>query len=321
VATVAKLLNQIRTAVRTRHYSIRTERTYIYWIRQFVRYHSMRHPRDMGESEVAAFLSHLAVRKNVAPNTQRTALNALIFLFVQVLGRSDFNVKDYRSAQKPRKLPVVLNRDELRDVFEALNGMSKLCARLMYGSGLRVMEVVRLRVHDIDFDRLSLLVRDGKGNRQRITTLAEKVIPDVAHQLEQTRFYFEEDLRVDGWAGVHLPHALARKTPSAPREWGWQYLFAARDRSVDPMTGLLRRHHIAERTVQRAFTQALRKAGISKPASCHSLRHSFATHLLERGADIRTVQEQLGHSDVRTTEIYTHVIKRGGRGVLSPLDL
>jgi integron integrase len=318
---VAKLLDQIRDAVRARHYSIRTERTYIYWIRQFIRHHSMRHPRDMGEGEVSAFLSHLAVRRNVAPNTQRTALNALIFLFVQVLGRSAFKVSGYQFAQKPRKLPVVLSREELDAIFAALDGQPKICARLMYGSGLRVMEVVRLRVHDIDFDRLSLLVRDGKGSRQRVTTLAERLIPDLKHQLEKTRYHHKEDLAVESWAGVHLPNALARKMSNAPKEWGWQYMFAARDRSIDPKTNLLRRHHIAERTVQRAFTDALRKAGIDKPASCHSLRHSFATHLLERGADIRTVQEQLGHSDVRTTEIYTHVIKRGGRGVLSPLDL
>ncbi len=318
---MAKLLDQIRHAVRTRQYSIRTERTYIYWVRQFVRYHSMRHPRELGEQDVAAFLNHLAVRRNVAPNTQRTALNALVFLFVHVLGRSDFTVTGYRFAQKPRKLPVVLNRLELDAIFEALEGIPRVCARLMYGSGLRVMEAVRLRVHDVDFDRLSLLVRDGKGNRQRITTLARKAIPDLKHQLQQTRYYYEEDRSVDGWAGVHLPHALARKMPNAPKEWGWQYVFAARDRSIDPKTDLLRRHHVAERTVQRAFANALRQAGIHKPASCHSLRHSFATHLLERGADIRTVQEQLGHSDVRTTEIYTHVIKRGGRGVLSPLDL
>jgi len=306
--------------MRTRHFSIRTERTYLYWIRQFLQYHAMRHPKEMGEHEVAAFLSHLAVRKRVAPNTQRTALNALVFLYVQVLGRNEFNVSGYRFAQKPRKLPVVLGRAELDALFAHLDGVPKTCARLMYGSGLRVMEVVRLRVHDIDFERLSLLVRDGKGNRQRITTLAERALPDLSRQLDRARHYYEEDRMNQDWAGVYLPHALARKYPSAPLEWGWQYVFAARDRSIDPESGLPRRHHIAERTVQRAFTKALRKAGIDKPASCHSLRHSFATHLLERGADIRTVQEQLGHSDVRTTEIYTHVIRRGGRGVMSPLD-
>lgn len=314
------LKDRIRDTIRSRHYSIRTERTYLYWVRKFVEYHGMRHPEDMGEGEVAAFLSDLAVRKQVAPNTQRTALNALIFLYSQVLGRSNFQVPGYRFAQKPPKLPVVLSREELDAVFAALAGTPRLCARLMYGSGLRVMEVVRLRVHDIDFDRLSLLVRDGKGSRQRITTLAESALPELRHQLDRTRYFYEEDQALPDWNGVFLPNALARKYPQAPREWGWQYVFSARDRSVDPVSGSLRRHHITERTVQRAFTRALRSTGISKPASCHSLRHSFATHLLERGADIRTVQEQLGHSDVRTTEIYTHVIKRGGRGVLSPLD-
>jgi integron integrase len=306
--------------MRTRHFSIRTERTYLYWIRQFLQYHARRHPKEMGGREVAEFLSHLAVRKRVAPNTQRTALNALVFLYVQVLGRNEFNVSGYRFAQKPRKLPVVLSRAELDALFAHLDGVPKACARLMYGSGLRVMEVVRLRVHDIDFERLSLLVRDGKGSRQRITTLAERALPDLSRQLDRARHHYEEDRMNPDWAGVYLPHALARKYPAAPLEWGWQYVFAARDRSIDPESGLLRRHHIAERTVQRAFTKAIRKAGIDKPASCHSLRHSFATHLLERGADIRTVQEQLGHSDVRTTEIYTHVIRRGGRGVVSPLD-
>lgn len=314
------LRDRIRDAIRARHFSKRTERTYLYWIRQFIEFHGMRHPEQMGPDEAAGFLTHLAVRKSVAPNTQRTALNALVFLYVQVLGRQDFTVSGYRFAQKPRKLPVVLSRAELDAVFEALTGVPRVCARLMYGSGLRVMEVVRLRVHDIDFERLSLNIRDGKGSRQRVTTLAESVLPDLRRQLDRARYYFEEDLTVSDWAGVYLPYALARKYPNAPREWGWQYLFCARDRSIDPESGHLRRHHIAERSVQRAFTAALRSAGIEKPASCHSLRHSFATHLLERGADIRTVQEQLGHSDVRTTEIYTHVIRRGGRGVVSPLD-
>lgn len=280
----------------------------------------MRHPESLGAGEVSAFLTHLAVRREVAANTQRTALNALIFLYVRVLGRDAFDVQGFYLARKPRKLPVVLSRPELDAIFGCLEGIPKLCARLMYGSGLRVMEVVRLRVHDIDFERLSLLVRDGKGERQRITTLAASCIPDLRHQLDRSRYYHEEDLRLPGWPGVYLPNALARKFPNAPKEWGWQYVFCARDRARDPKTGLVRRHHISERSIQRAFTRALRQSGITKPASCHSLRHSFATHLLERGADIRTVQEQLGHSDVRTTEIYTHVIKRGGRGVLSPLD-
>jgi integron integrase len=317
---VTRLLDRIRDSIRIRNYSKRTERTYLYWIRQFVRHHGMRHPQDMGPGEVAEFLSHLALRRDVAPNTQRVALNALVFLYVQVLGRNTFEVPGYRFAEKPRKLPVVLSRAELDAIFAEMEGVPRLCARLMYGSGLRVMEVVRLRVHDIDFDRLSLFVRDAKGGKQRITTLAESAVPDLRHQLDRTRYYFDEDLTVPGWPGVYLPHALARKYPNAPREWGWQHVFCASQRSADPRSGLIRRHHVTERTIQRAFTAAIRRAGISKPASCHSLRHSFATHLLERGADIRTVQEQLGHADVRTTEIYTHVVKRGGRGVLSPLD-
>jgi len=315
-----RLLERIRDSIRLRNYSSRTERAYLYWIGQYISHHGMRNPEDMGERAVAAFLSHLALRREVAPATQRVALNALVFLYIQVLGRNAFQVPGFRLAEKPRKLPVVLSQAELDAIFERLEGVPRLCARIMYGSGLRVMEVVRLRVHDVDFDRLCLLVRDGKGAKQRITTLAGSLLPEIHHQLDRARYYYEEDLALPGWPGVYLPHALARKYPSAPSEWGWQYIFCATLRSEDPRSGLVRRHHVSERLVQRAFTAAVRAAGISKPASCHSLRHSFATHLLERGADIRTVQEQLGHSDVRTTEIYTHVIRRGGHGVLSPLD-
>ncbi len=315
-----KLLQRVRETVRIRNYSIRTEQAYVYWIRQFIRHYELQHPESMSGEQVAGFLSHLALEREVAPNTQRVALNALVFLYTQVLGRHEFEVPGYRFAEKPRKLPVVLSRPELETLFAAMNGPSLLCAKLMYGSGLRVMEVVRLRVHDVDVERLSLMVRDGKGSRQRITTLSKAVLPDLFRQLSLTRHYFEDDRQAKDWAGVFLPHALDRKYPAASTEWGWQYLFGASRRSVDPRGGGLRRHHLHERTVQRAFTRAMRASGITKPASCHSLRHSFATHLLERGADIRTVQEQLGHSDVRTTEIYTHVIKRGGHGVVSPLD-
>lgn len=315
-----KLLDRVRHAIRVRHYSTRTEQTYIYWIRYFLRYHESRHPASMQAAQVREFLDHLATIRDVTPNTQKVALNALTFLFVQVLGRNEFDVSGYRVASKARKLPVVLSRDELGAIFGCMRGETRLCARLMYGSGLRLMEVVRLRVHDLDFERLSILVRDGKGRRQRIVTLAAALIPDIERQLRGARFHYEEDRSEPGWPGVFLPNALARKYPQASRQWGWQYLFGSGRRVVDPRSGVTRRHHVHERTVQRAFARAVRDAGISKLASCHSLRHSFATHLLERGADIRTVQEQLGHSDVRTTEIYTHVIKRGGHGVVSPLD-
>lgn len=315
-----KLLERVRHAVRARHYSIRTEQTYVYWIRAFLARWGMRHPETLDGSHVRIFLDELAVQRNVAPNTQKVALNALTFLFVRVLGRNEFDVSGYRPATGGRKLPVVLDRKELQALFAAMRGDMRLCARLMYGSGLRVMEVVRLRVHDVDFDRLSLLVRDGKGRKQRIVTLAASLIPEIEGRMRRAGSLFDDDRELADWAGVHLPGALARKYPQAPAQWGWQYLFPAERISTDPRGGGRRRHHLHERTLQRAFAAAVVQCGISKPASCHSLRHSFATHLLERGADIRTVQEQLGHSDVRTTEIYTHVIRRGGHGVLSPLD-
>lgn len=314
------LLDRVRRAIRVRHYATRTEQTYIYWVRYFLRYHEGRAAERLGGGDVGEFLDYLAARRDVTPNTQKVALNALTFLYVQVLGRNDFDFTGFRRASRARKLPVVLSREELGAIFEHMRGGPRLCARLMYGSGLRLMEVVRLRIHDIDFDRLCILVRDGKGRRQRIGTLAAALLPDLQRQMRQARLHFETDRADAEWSGVFLPDALARKYRQAPRQWGWQYLFGSAQLSRDPRSGAVRRHNVNERTVQRAFTAAVRAAGISKPASCHSLRHSFATHLLERGADIRTVQEQLGHSDVRTTEIYTHVIKRGGHGVLSPLD-
>jgi len=320
VLSEPKFLDEVRSQIRIRHYSIRTEKAYVYWIGNFIRHNGLRHPAQLGSTEIGSYLSHLVVNRNVAPNTQKVALNALVFLFVEVLHRTDIEIPSYRQATRSPKLPVVLNRDELSRIFRLLEGSPRLCTQLMYGSGLRVMEVVRLRVHDVDFERLSLLVRDGKGSKQRITTLAETLESALARQIDRVRIYHEEDSGDPDWPGVHLPHALALKFRKASRELGWQYLFPTHRKSTDSRSGHRKRHHISERQVQRAFSAALRASGITKPASCHSLRHSFATHLLERGADIRTVQEQLGHSDVRTTEIYTHVIKRGGRGVLSPLD-
>jgi len=278
--TASSLVSDIRYAIRSRHYSIRTERAYLYWIREFVRHHGMRHPKELGSAEVGRFLSHLAVRKGVAPNTQKVALNALVFLYVQVLGQKQFEISGFRRSDKSPRLPVVLTRTELDSIFERLDRVPRLCAQIMYGSGLRVMEVVRLRVHDLDFDRLSILVRHGKGGKQRLTILAESLLPEIRHQLDRARYYFDEDLAQADWPGVYLPNALAAKYRQAPREWGWQYLFPAAARRPDPRSGLRRRHHITERTVQRAFASALRSAGIAKPASCHSLCHSFATHSL-----------------------------------------
>lgn len=315
-----KLLDQVRREIRARFYSKRTEQTYVYWIRYYLNHHGLRHPQELGAPHIRDFLTHLATMRNVTPNTQKTALNALTFLYTKVLGVEDLDVSGFRVATKPRKLPVVLSREELVDIFARMEGPTRVCARLMYGSGLRLMEVVRLRIQDLDVDRLCIMVRDAKGRRQRVTTLAEAIVPELGRQVERARLFYDEDAADPEWPGVQLPDALARKYPAAPREWKWQFVFPAATASNDPRTGERRRHHIHERSLQRAFTRALRKAAVEKPASCHSLRHSFATHLLERGADIRTVQEQLGHSDVRTTEIYTHVIKRGGRGVKSPLD-
>ncbi|MEZ5558648.1 MAG: integron integrase [Pseudomonadales bacterium] len=315
-----RLLEEVRRRIRLRQMSLRTEKTYLYWMRKYIRFNGLRHPRDLGGLEVRAFLTHLAADQNVAPNTQKVALHALLFLYREVLGRSDIDFSGYAPASKERKLPVVLTWPEVSSILERLQGEHRLCAGIMYGSGLRLMEALRLRVHDVDPVKLCILVREGKGAKQRIVTLAEALLPLIDHQLDRVRWLYEEDRGVPEWPGVSLPFALARKYPNAPRELGWQFLFPARDRSCDPRTGLVRRHHLGPRAMQRAFAKAVRGAGITKPASCHSLRHSFATHLLERGADIRTVQEQLGHSDVRTTEIYTHVLGRGGRAVLSPLE-
>jgi len=313
-------LEEVRAAIRVRHYSLRTERSYVDWIVRFIHFHDRRHPRDMGEPEVAAFLSHLAVDRSVAASTQNQALNALVFLYKVVLRRPLGDLSEVPRAKRPERLPIVLTQEEVRRVLRRLDGHSWLCACLMYGSGLRLMETVRLRVKDLDFDHRAVVVRNGKGGKDRVVTLPDELIVPLERHLQSVRLTHEKDLN-DGFGDVYLPHALARKYPSAGREWAWQYVFPARSRSVDPRSSLERRHHFDENALQRAVKRAVREAGIEKPASCHTLRHSFATHLLERGMDIRTVQEQLGHSDVRTTQIYTHVLKRGGAAVLSPLGM
>jgi integron integrase len=318
-AKSSPFLEQVRAAIRLRHYSIRTERTYLGWIVRFIRFHKLRHPRDMGEAEVVAFLSYLAVEQHVAASTQNQALNALVFLYKAVLERPLGDMQDAVRAKRPQRLPVVLTPEEVGRILRRIDNSHWLPACLMYGSGLRLMETVRLRVKDLDFYHRAILVREGKGGKDRVVTLPDELIVPLKRQLQAVKLVHGKDLD-DGFGEVYLPEALARKYSTAARDWAWQYVFPARRRSVDPRSGQERRHHIDESALQKAVKHAVRKAGIEKPASCHTLRHSFATHLLERGMDIRTVQEQLGHKDVRTTQIYTHVLKRGGAAVLSPLS-
>ncbi|MBB3045889.1 integron integrase [Litorivivens lipolytica] len=313
-------LESVRQHMRARNYAKRTEQTYLYWIVYYIRFHKMEHPKNLDETAIVQFLEYLAVQRNVTPSTQKTALNALMYLYKRVLERENLQIPDFSRARKERKLPVVLSRAEVSNLLRQLEHPHRLCAELMYGSGLRLMEVCRLRIKDIDLERLSITVREAKGGKQRVTTLADSCVASLKHQIAQARLFWEQDKAAEDWDGVYLPFALERKYPSAPYEFGWQYLFPMSKRSIDPRSFKVRRHHMHEKGLQRAVKRGVQLAGIQKPASCHSLRHSFATHLLERGADIRTVQEQLGHSDVRTTEIYTHVLNRGGRAVLSPLS-
>ena len=315
-----KLLDAVRERIRFKHYSIRTERNYVDWIRRFILFHGKRHPREMGAPEVEAFLTHLAARKNVAASTQNQAFSALLFLYRDVLGQQLDAIQSVERARKPARLPVVLTRTEVQAVLAHLEGAHWLMASLLYGAGLRLMECVRLRIKDVEVSRREIVVRDGKGAKDRVTMLPEALVQPLEQQVRRTEERHRQDLAA-GYGAVWLPHALARKYPSAPTEPGWQYVFPASRLSVDPRSGVTRRHHADEQGLQRAVKKAVRLAGLNKPASCHTFRHSFATHLLESGYDIRTVQELLGHSDVRTTMIYTHVLNRGGHGVRSPLDV
>ena len=314
-----RLLEQVRARIRFKHYSIRTEQAYLDWIKRFIRHFGKRHPKDMGAEEIQAFLSHLAVVGHVAASTQNQAKSALLFLYKEVLALELPWLDKVESAKTPKRLPVVLTRDEVMAVLSRLEGSHGLIARLLYGTGLRIMECLRLRVKDVDFQRCEILVRDGKGAKDRVTMLPESLVSALLEHLVRVRELHRQDVET-GHGEVHLPFALDRKYPSAGREWMWQYVFPSAKLSVDPRTGVVRRHHVQDQSVQRAIRQAVRNAGINKPATPHTLRHSFATHLLESGYDIRTIQELLGHSDVATTMIYTHVLNRGGRGVASPLD-
>ena len=315
-----RLLDRVREAIRVRHYSYRTEQQYVAWIRRFILFHGKRHPLTMGGPEVSAFLSHLASERDVAAATQAQALAALLFLYRNVLQMDLPWLGDIVRARRPKRIPVVLTRDEVQRVLAMLPEPHALLGATLYGAGLRLTEGLTLRVKDLDLARRTLVVRNGKGAKDRVSVIPEKLQPRLFAHLEQVRLAHEQ-AKQSGYAGVELPHALERKYPGAHLEWGWQFVFPAPRPSRDVRTGRWRRHHIQGDSFQRQFKNALRRAGIEKPASSHSLRHSFATHLLETGSDIRTVQELLGHASVKTTQIYTHVLNRGGLAVRSPLDL
>ncbi|WP_281661134.1 integron integrase [Microvirgula aerodenitrificans] len=314
-----KLLEQLRNAIRSRHYSLRTERAYLGWIKRFILFHHKQHPRDLGAVEVEAFLSHLAVHDSVAASTQSQALSAILFLYKEVLAISLPWLDGITRAKPSQHLPVVLTTAEVQALLVQLDGTRALMAQLLYGTGMRLMECMRLRVKDVDFAQGQIMVRDGKGMKDRVTLLPQRLIEPLQRHLAKVQALHRQDLE-DGFGEVFLPFALSRKYPNAGREWGWQYVFPASRRGIDPLSGVERRHHLDEKVLQRAIRAAVQAAKLSKPASCHTLRHSFATHLLQAGYDIRTIQELLGHKDVSTTMIYTHVLNRGGSGVISPLD-
>lgn len=314
-----KLLDRVRESLRVRHLSLRTERAYLHWVRRYILFHGKRHPLDMGETEVNAFLTHLAVERQVSPSTQTQALCALVFLYRTVLGRDLGELEGLIRARRRRRLPVVLTREEVKSVLAQFRGTEHLFFSLLYGTGMRLSEGLRLRVKDVDLAMSQITVREGKGGKDRMTVLPESLKPPLVGHLQGVKRLHEDDLR-QGAGRVHLPYALARKYPRAATEWVWQYVFPAPVISTDPRTGLSSRHHLHERSLQRSFKSALGRAGVNKRATVHTLRHSFATHLLLGGYDIRTVQELLGHRSVKTTMIYTHVLNRGGRGILSPID-
>lgn len=319
-ASASPFIDSITRYMSVRRYSKRTIEAYLYWIKYYIFYSGKRHPREMGDREVIQFLTYLSVDRGVSAATQKLALNALAFLYNRILNQPLADVRDFQRSKIPAKLPVVLSRLEISGLLSQLNGVHLLIASLLYGSGLRRIEVVRLRVKDVDFDHFQIQVWNGKGDRHRLTTLAPELVPALQNQIERVRLHLREDSQNKQYAGVWMPAAFARKYPSAQYTLGWQYLFPSVKLALDPDSRVLRRHHINESTTNKFLKKATTIAGLDKQVTSHTLRHSFATHLLESGADIRTVQEQLGHQDVKTTEIYTHVLHRGARGVRSPLS-
>jgi integron integrase len=315
-----RFLDQVRNACRVKHLAYRTEQAYVAWVKRFILFHNKRHPRELGPAEVRAFLTHLAVNRRVSASTQNQALNAIVFMYRDVVRREPGEFGDFDRAKRPRRLPVVLTRDEVRRVLTHMHGTHGLMAQLLYGTGMRLMECVRLRVKDVDFDKGTITVRSGKGDKDRVTVLPEVLRVPLQSHIERLQGLYAQD-REANLQGVELPGALAIKSPGAGTSWPWQWVFPGRDVSRDPRSGTVRRHHVLEDGLQRAMKRAVQRAKLSKPASCHTLRHSFATHLLEAGTDIRTVQDLLGHSDVSTTQIYTHVMAKPGLGVRSPLDV
>ena len=315
-----KLLDLYKESLRVRHYSHRTEETYISWVRQYILYHKKRHPREMGVYEINAFITHLASERNVAASTQNQAISSILFLYRNVLEiQLDETALVPIRPTKPKRVPTVLSKTEAQAIIRQMTGVYRIMAQLMYGSGLRLMEVLRLRVQDLDFENRQIVVRDGKGENDRVTMFPEALLEPLRVHLKQVEAQHEQDL-LDGFGTVYLPYALERKYPNANREFAWQYVFPAPDLSIDPVTGLKQRHHINETSLQKAVKLAARFIKINKHVTPHTFRHSFATHLLQNGYDIRTVQELLGHKDVKTTMIYTHVLQRGGLAVRSPLD-
>jgi integron integrase len=314
-----KLLDKVRQCIRLKGYSIRTEKSYVSWIKRFILFHGKRHPQEMGKPEIEAFLSHLVMKRNVASSTQNQAFNAILFLYKYVLDADMPEDINALRSKKPVRVPTVMTREETFKLIAMMQGTHQLMAKLIYGCGLRVMECIRLRVKDIDFAMNQIVVRDGKGKKDRITVLPDGVKPALIEHLVYVKRLHQDDL-TKGYGRVYLPNALAKKYPNADRQWGWQYAFPAKTLSKDPRSGMKRRHHLHVSCIQKAIRKAVNLCAVVKPVGCHTLRHSFATHLLAEGYDIRTVQELLGHKDVSTTMIYTHVLNRGGKGVRSPLD-